>query len=320
MAKYTLRDFAEQIIRETNKPMTTSEIWAYGVEKGYAEKGGFKGKAAWNTIAQTLLIDIKENPQSKFDVDENVRPKRFYLKSMGKVEIPETPDAIDSNTGYTEGDLHKHLTYFAYTYMERVYTKTISHQISKRSLDKHLMWQHPDLVGVALPSDLWAIDLMDLSKEMGLLPLKLYSFELKKEVTSSNLRESFFQTVSNSSWAHEAYLVTAYLEQDTDFMQELKRLCNSFGIGVIKLDINNPDESEIVLSARTKEIPDWETINKLCKVNKDFQEFIKNVKINATIKSMQKSLYDSVLDVDELRFNEKSNPVNKNIKNKMTKK
>jgi hypothetical protein len=32
---------------------------------------------------------------------------------------------------------------------------------------------------------------------------------MKKELNFSNLRESYFQAVSNSSWANEGYLVTA---------------------------------------------------------------------------------------------------------------
>ena len=66
--------------------------------------------------------------------------------------------------------------------------------------------------------------------------IKIYSFELKRKVMLSNLREVFFQTVSNSSWANESYLVTAELSNDEDLMIELKRLSTSFGIGVIKLD------------------------------------------------------------------------------------
>ncbi|WP_167998811.1 hypothetical protein [Desulfitobacterium metallireducens] len=37
---------------------------------------------------------------------------------------------------------------------------------------------------------------------------------------------------------------TAFLEKDDDLLQELKRLSNSFGIGIIRFDITNLDDSE----------------------------------------------------------------------------
>ena len=37
--------------------------------------------------------------------------------------------------------------------------------------------------------------------------VRLWSFEVKKELNVSNARKSFFQAVSNSSWANEGYLV-----------------------------------------------------------------------------------------------------------------
>lgn len=82
MKKYTLKDFAEQIIKEYGRPMTTSEIWQYGVDRGYEKKGGFIGKSPWVTIGRKLIIDVKDNPRSKFTVNEQVRPKEFSLKIL----------------------------------------------------------------------------------------------------------------------------------------------------------------------------------------------------------------------------------------------
>lgn len=311
MKQYTLKDFAEQIIKENGRPMTTAEIWQYGVEKGYDKRGGFAGKTPWVTIGQKIMIDIKENPKSKFTVNLQVRPKLFSVKSISTTVSTTEIGGISKNTlKLCEEDLHKHMTYFAYTYLERVYTKTIRHQISNRQ-DKYKEWLHPDIVGVSFPVDSWDKGLIELSKEMGLLPIKLFSFELKIELTSSNLREYFFQAVSNSSWAHEGYLASAKLEQDDDFLQELKRLTNSFGIGVIRFDIFNPDDSEIVIPAKQKETLDWETINKLCNANADFRGFIEGVKDNAKITKIQKSLYNKVLDTDEIKINHEMKTMNR---------
>ena len=65
-------------------------------------------------------------------------------------------------------------------------------------------------------------------------------WSLKKRLSFSNLREAFFQAVSNSSWANEGYLVAADISTDEDFQAELHRLSASFGIAIIQLDIEQP--------------------------------------------------------------------------------
>ncbi len=135
---------------------------------------------------------------------------------------------------------------------------------------------------------------------MGNTAVKLYSFELKRELSIANLREAFFQAVSNSSWANEGYLVAAIIDTDDDFINELKRLSTAFGIGVIKLDIDDPDSTEVLLPARVKEAIDWDTVNKLSGINRDFREFLCRIRIDMTSRGVRKELYDPVMDKDEL--------------------
>ena len=104
----------------------------------------------------------------------------------------------------------------------------------------------------------------------------------------SNLREVFFQAVSNSSWANEGYLVAVDIDTSNDnLIQKLTRLSNSFGIGVIKLNIEDPSLSHILTPAKKSEEIDGDTINNLYEINKDFQEFIavveSAVKINRIV-------------------------------------
>ncbi len=103
---------------------------------------------------------------------------------------------------------------------------------------------------------------------------KLYSFELKKELSLSNLKESYFQAVSNSTWANEGYLVVFKI--DDKVLGELRRLNQSFGIGVIKLEFK-VSNSKILLPAREKEI-NIPTLNMLLNKNPDgFKPFIENI-------------------------------------------
>ena len=54
--------------------------------------------------------------------------------------------------------------------------------------------------------------------------------------------------------------------------EEMERLNQSFGIGIIKLKAN-PYESKILYQSKYKEL-DFKTLDKLCKINEDFETFI----------------------------------------------
>ena len=100
---------------------------------------------------------------------------------------------------------------------------------------------------------------------------KLSSYEIKKEINSdAELKKAFFQAVSNSSWANFGYLVA--FEISDNLRDEIERLNQSFGIGVIELHAN-PYQSKVIHHARYRDL-DFKTIDKLCKINKDFSKFI----------------------------------------------
>lgn len=66
--------------------------------------------------------------------------------------------------------------------------------------------------------------------------------------------------------------MTSDISEEKEFTEELFRLCNSFGIGVILLDIDDPDDSDIIIDADAKDTIDVDTIDKLA-INPDFKEF-----------------------------------------------
>ena len=100
---------------------------------------------------------------------------------------------------------------------------------------------------------------------------KIISYELKKEInTDYELKEAYFQAVSNSSWANYGYLVA--FEISDNLMDEIERLNQSFGIGVIELNAN-PYQSKILYPSKLKNL-DFKTIDKLCNINKEFETFI----------------------------------------------
>ncbi len=301
MRKLTFKELAKKVLEEEKRPLGPLEIWEIAVEKGYDKLIATKGKTPANSIGAQIYVDIRDNPNSPF-VKVSTRPVKFFLKSL--MEGRDIKDFENMNfpdnskkTPYPERELHPFLTYFAYTRMS-VYTKTIFHEKSKKK--KYAQWLHPDMVGVYYPIGIWENEVVDFAKQIGYPSVVLYSFEIKKELGFHNLRESFFQAVSNSSWANEGYLVAADISDDDDLMSELKRLSGAFGIGVIKLDIEDPDASEIVLPARHKNDLDWDTINKLVEENPDFREFILRIKNDLSTKEVIKEKYDRIFNPEDL--------------------
>jgi hypothetical protein len=79
----------------------------------------------------------------------------------------------------------------------------------------------------------------------------------------------------------------------------LSRLSSSFGIGVIRLDLEDPNSSEVLLPAKVKTSLDWETINKLT-MNKDFKKFLIRVRNDLNTNEIRKEEYDRIIEDNEL--------------------
>jgi hypothetical protein len=300
----TFLELAQQVLKEAGKPLSSTEIWELAIKKGYDNALNSKGKTPGATLGAQIYVNAKSKPDSVF-AKTDTRPKRFYLKAMAhqldlKVVVDEelVEDKPDlSSKKYLEKDLHKYLSYFA-RHEFGCYTKTINHTVSNKK--EFGGWVHPDMVGCTFYMEDWKPEVFDFSKALGVRGVILYSFEIKRELSFSNLRESFFQCVSNSSWANEAYLVTAKISDNKDFFDELSRLCVSFGIGVIELDLNNIDDSEVIIRSQYKANLDLETINKIA-MNNDFKAFLENVKIDLNSKKIHQKEYDLVADIEQLK-------------------
>jgi len=111
-------------------------------------------------------------------------------------------------------------------------------------------------------------------------PTKIYSFNFMTEITMDNFREAFFQTLSNSNWANEGYLVFHKIEETNQkfIRQEMKRLSAFYGIGTILLKVDNLEDTEVISLAEGRNKLDLNFINELISndENVDFKNFIKN--------------------------------------------
>lgn len=169
---------------------------------------------------------------------------------------------------YDERDLHKLLS--SYLKNTSIYSKTIFHEQSNGK-DSNQIWTHPDMVGIKFLNLQTKVSQNFLKSIKRIDTFKLHSYELKKEINNdSDLKKAYFQAVSNSSWANFGYLVA--FEFSDSLTEEMERLNQSFGIGIIELNAN-PYQSKVLFPAKSREL-DFKTIDKLCKINKDFEKFI----------------------------------------------
>lgn len=138
-------------------------------------------------------------------------------------------------------------------------------------------WLFPDLVAMEDLTAGLTPEVRDWVNEAGAQKTRLWAFEVKLLLNRSNVRESFFQTVSNSSWANFGYLVASDI-QAGDTIKELRMLAALHGVGVIRLDKSNPTESEVLIPARERSEIDWANANRLAAENKDFLTVVKLVR------------------------------------------
>ena len=183
------------------------------------------------------------------------------------VSTPQQTNA--SKDIYKERDVHRLLSNYLSS-QRNILSKTIFHETSKKS-DQNQKWIHPDMVGVSFSEfqDKATVVLMKAADIKQYVDL--YSFELKCSIQNDHeLKEAFFQALSNSSWANYGYLVA--FEIKDDLLEEMERLNRAFGIGIISLSPYSTD-TRILFAARKNEV-DYFTIDKLCRINEDFKRFM----------------------------------------------
>lgn len=301
---YTFLDLAKEVLETENKPLTIAQIWNLGNQKGLTNQIGSTGKTPINTLQARLYIDIRDNDKSIFQ-QVSKRPARFCIKNRN-IDIDDTEidtEEVNTEVTYNERDLHILLSSYVYGSPDfYCVTKTIYHEKTAKSKKGYNQWLHPDLVGIHFPFDEYSAKTLDLQKMLNDEQFEIYSFEMKKTVNFSNLREYYFQAVSNSSWANEGYLVALEYDEDDSFLAELKRLNNAFGIGIIKLNAQNISQSEVIFPAQRKQTLDWETIDRLSE-NPDFEEFIADIKADADTKRVR-GKYDKAFkdDVEAAKY------------------
>ena len=66
------------------------------------------------------------------------------------------------------------------------------------------------------------------------------------------------------------------------------------------MDTTNPDDSEVLIQARQRDILDIEMMNKISQINPDFKEFLIRIRIDLSSKEIRKEKFDKIIESDEL--------------------
>ncbi len=206
----------------------------------------FKEAKTPESTISALLGDFIRRGDNR--VSRIKRPENYYeyyltvYENELDLKVDELEIAIEKiskkDKTYYERDLH--LLFSTYLKSKEIYCKTILHEQSNGS-EEHQKWIHPDIIGIDF-LNLKTEETEKFIKTLNTLDtFKLTSYELKREIKSN-------------------------------LLTEIERLNQSFGIGIIELK-SNPYESKILFPSRYKDL-DFKTIDKLCKINDTFKEFI----------------------------------------------
>lgn len=203
----------------------------------------------------------------------------------GKVAVKSFANTLPpAEENYLERSLHRLLANNLLS--ENILSKTIFHEKSNK-FDQAKKWIHPDMVGVRFNEFQDSATRTLLKAADTKQYLDIYSYELKRSIENDHqLKEFFFQALSNSSWANYGYLVA--FEINDELREELERLNRAFGIGIIKLSPFS-DTTQVLFPAIKKDV-DYYTVDKLCKINPDFRNFM--VKTARVLNAQQDMIED----------------------------
>lgn len=321
----TLKEAILKSLEEVGLTPNYSTIFHYIVEKKYFD---FKDqKTPASTVSATLGSFIRNGDTRVKRISQDGGTYIYYLtKNEDKIPLDilsgSTTDTkvikLEKQIPFLEKDLHPLLS--TYLKSTSVHPKTIPHVQSESSKDSNQTWTHPDMVGVKflnLHTKSSQLFLKSINKKEA---FKISSYEIKRVISiDSELKKAYFQAVSNSSWANYGYLVA--FEFSNSLYDEMERLNESFGIGIIQLN-SNPFYSKILYHAKYREL-DIKTIDKLCNINAEFQKFIEQIEklmsaeekfYKSTVKELEEMCDKSFKDdIESEEFcNEKKIPVEEN--------
>ena len=199
------------------------------------------------------------------------RPRRYYWAEDNPAIGTEEDTTPENKQDRKEADLYPLLCDYLRDDRD-VYAIRIDEKRSNQSKGPGgNRWLYPDVVGMQFLSSGWQENVRRLADRIQASVMRLWSFEVKLDLTRSNVRQYYFQAVSNSSWSNFGYVVAETI--DSVAMPELEMLHSLHGIGLIQLNREQPLESQVLVPARERVNVDWATCDRLARENSDFRKF-----------------------------------------------
>lgn len=292
--KFTARELAKEFIKRYPVEMAAKKKRSgYQNEEELiaqlaAEVGGTRTERAKKTCPNVATKD-KPRPRVYYWASEQNQELK-QRETTSRLAKPENVETTKQNQQHSEYSLYPLLIKFVAQefglYSLRIDEKTSTNSQGPRG--NH--WLHPDLVSMEPLDRHWETVVKDCVRHYNVPRIRLWSFEVKRSLSKSNVRESFFQAVSNSSWANYGYLVAANIANDVE--PELHTLSTLHGIGVLILNIESLFDSQVIIPARERNNVDWQSVNRIAKENKDFRQFMELVGIYSQTGKLQKSLWN----------------------------
>lgn len=271
IAKWLVKTYPEEVkkkeersknetLNNINDPLEKAEVMLE-ILSGEMHKNWFQG-------IQNQEPNIKK---------EDYPRRYYYTKETKQIEMEYT----EKKPNIKEKEIYPKLLDFLLQEFG-VHSKIINDKCSSNYKGTNgNKWLHPDLVGMEDLTKDWALAIKDCVQQFADKKAKLWSFEVKVVIDSANVRQSFFQALSNSSWANYGYLVASSLVEGKggSTLRELEILAARHGIGFILLNIKDQvEKGRILIPAKERLEIDWDMANRLVKENKGFESFIGEVR------------------------------------------
>ena len=274
--KFTAREIAKWITENYPEECAEKQQRSRAVVEPLNDMEGVEKAIAAEIGSQRIKIEDK-HPGIK---TTEGRPRKYYFTESTDIEEIQQADTNDmtpkvdpETTVSNENDLYPILSDYLRSELG-VYSKRIDDKKSKNSrVSGGNKWLYPDLVGIEDLSHEWESEIIESVKQRSDKLSTLWSFEVKVRINISNVREAFFQAVSNSTWANYGYLVASEIQGDKAD-KELRMLAGLHGIGFILLNVESISESQIMIPAKERTEIDWDIANRLTEENPDFRDYI----------------------------------------------
>ncbi len=204
----TYRELGKKVLEQAEKPLSVKEIFKKACEMGL-DKECNDGKILSHSLGSQLgEHNIKEEDKQFYVARKEGGAFFYWLKSREREFPPqETSNAEDDEQSecsgiaekqkisFHERDLHPLLVKFLSEDPNfKLLCKTIRHEECKKGKGGECMWNYPDIVGVYFPYNKYKEQTLKFLHHTGQEKHKLFSFELKKELSFSNFKRKLFSS------------------------------------------------------------------------------------------------------------------------------